>query len=41
MKCPEHRVNYKVVKTSYEQHGVILGCGTLIGSVHVKRVAPV
>jgi hypothetical protein len=24
MKCPEHHVNYEVVKTSYEQYGVIL-----------------
>ena len=24
MKCPEHRVKYRVVKTMYEQHGVIL-----------------
>lgn len=24
MKCPEHHVNYRVVKISYEQHGVIL-----------------
>ena len=24
MKCPEHHVNYKLVKTSYEQYGVIL-----------------
>lgn len=24
MKCPEHHVDYEVVKTTYEQHGVIL-----------------
>ena len=24
MKCPEHGVDYKTVKTTYEQHGVIL-----------------
>jgi hypothetical protein len=24
MKCPEHHVNYKVVKTTYEQLGIIL-----------------
>ena len=24
MKCPEHGVDYKTVKTMYEQHGVIL-----------------
>jgi len=24
MKCPEHHVDYKVVKTTCEQHGVIL-----------------
>jgi len=24
MKCPEHRVDYETVKTSYEQFGVIL-----------------
>ena len=24
MKCPEHGVDYKTAKTTYEQHGVIL-----------------